>query len=153
MTSPTYVRLKADHLAARKAKQADRAGLIGTLLAEIDNKKEHRDDAVSEEVVQGIVSKFIKNLTQNIEAVNKSLETSDRLTDLRDASIKELELVQSYQPQMMTDDEFQDAVFDACTAGDLTAKQVLVRLNTLHPGRFDKPTAFNRINGILKGIS
>jgi uncharacterized protein YqeY len=111
-------RIRADQLAARKARDSVAAGLLTTLIGEATTVGEEefraaaeaarRDDGdavavsvpITDEKVTGTIVKFLKNAKANREL----MKTSDAKTE------REIEILSAYLPQQMTEAELRAAI-------------------------------------------
>lgn len=83
-----FIRLKEDHLEARKAKDEVASKLLGTLKGEVETEMKNSDE-LSEDIVERIAKKFKKGL--------ESTPTED--------SERELEILKPYLKEQLTEEQ------------------------------------------------
>jgi uncharacterized protein YqeY len=134
-------RLQSDLNAARKAQDKPLTLLLGTILADIKNRRiELRRDPTDEDVVD-VIRKGVKKRKESIEAYEKG----GRM-DLVEKERAEVERLESYLPASASDDEIRAAVKAAIEGG---AKQIGAVMGQVMPklkGRADGA----RINAIAR---
>lgn len=93
--------LKAELKAAMKAKDAERCNAIKMVLGEVPRLNKKKDDPVTEEEINGIITKLIKSEVALLEYAKMDETKSEYLSVLR-----------SYLPKMMTVEEIRTWVLD-----------------------------------------
>jgi len=106
----TKERIKADLTAALKAGDAALALTLRYLLAEIHNGEiaKGRDATLTEEELASLLQKQAKQRTESIEAYQKGGRD-----DLVEKEKNELEVIQSYLPEQMGEEEIKKLVAEA----------------------------------------
>jgi uncharacterized protein YqeY len=103
--SALLTRLQADLTAARKAQDKPKTLLLGTILADIKNRKiELRRDPTDEDVVD-VLRKGIKRRRESIEAYDKGGRA-----DLSDKERAEVTALEQYLPAQVSSEEIRAAV-------------------------------------------
>lgn len=108
-------RITEDMKAAMRAREADRLGAIRLLLAAIKQKEVDERIAVDDAAVIGIIERLIKQRKDSIEQFGKAGRS-----DLVAKETAELDLLQGYLPQAMSESEVA-AVIDAAIAEAIAA--------------------------------
>lgn len=133
--------IKDDQLQARFNKDKLRSNLLTTLWAEaaIVGKNQQRD-STDEEVV-AVIQKFIKNLNEFAKV------------DPTDQSKQEINILQNYLPDQLTDEELSQYV-DILVAGlpEKSMKSmgsVMSEMNKKFPGQFDRAKASQMVKAAL----
>lgn len=103
-----FDKLTTDMKTAMKAGEKDRLSTIRLLRGYIKNEEINRNEKLTEEEEIAVLSSAAKKRKESIEAYQKA----DR-QDLVEKERKELEIIQSYLPQPLSDDEVQKIVKDA----------------------------------------
>jgi len=123
--------IRADQVAARKAKDTFAALALTTLLGE---SSPSGNDTVTDEQVAKVVQKFLKNLRELLEFT----KDIDAQSDIR----KEIGLLEKYQPTQLTEDQirsFVAAIVGGC--GDVPAAKkvglMMGALNAHYKGQYD----------------
>lgn len=133
--------IKADQLTARKNREAIRASLLTTLLGEANMvaKNANREKPTDDEVT-AVIRKFLKG---NAEVLAHA-DDADSLV-----ASKEKEVLESYLPKQMTEDELWVAVKKAIAEGATNVGAVMGYLKTNHAGLYDGKMASTLIKAEL----
>ncbi len=98
-------KIQNDQIAALKSGDREKSDTLRYILAQIKNKEiDKRSDLTDEEVVN-VLRKVAKDLNESIEAFKKG-----KRNDLVDEYQKQHELVASYLPKEMTDEELKKEI-------------------------------------------
>lgn len=139
--SALLARLQADLTTARKAQDKPRTLLLGTILADIKNRKiELRRDPTDEDVVE-VLRKGVKRRRESIEAYDKGGRT-----DLSDKERAEVTALEQYLPAQVGDEEIRAAVRAAIAAGAANIGAVMGKVMPQFKGRAEGGT----INAIAR---
>jgi uncharacterized protein YqeY len=139
--SALLARLQADLTTARKAQDKPRTLLLGTILADIKNRKiELRRDPTDDEVVE-VLRKGIKRRRESIEAYDKGGRT-----DLSDKERAEVTALEKYLPAQLGDEEIRAAVRAAIAGGAANIGAVMGKVMPQFKGRAEGGT----INAIAR---
>lgn len=131
-------RLRADMIASMKAKQADTTKVLRAVLAAIATEEVSGEAAheLTETQEQAIVTRQVRQRRDSAEAY-----AAGGRQDLADAELAEAEILQTYLPKPLTDDELQALVEEeVAAAGEVTMKQmgqVIKAVNARAAGRAD----------------
>jgi len=127
--------IKADQLSARKAGRKHEATVLTTLLGEASPSG---TQIVTDEHVQGVIKKFLKNL-RDVMGYTANPEVQDRMKD-------EISILERYQPKQLTEDElrrFISVTLDEI--GDVPAQKqvgmVMKELTAKYKGQYDGKVA------------
>jgi uncharacterized protein YqeY len=123
-------RLQGDLNAARKAQDKPRTLVLGTVLADVKNRKiELRRDPTDEDVVD-VLRKGIKRRRESIEmyeaAARQELAAKERA---------EVEMLEHYLPAQVSEDELRGAVRAAIAGGATTIGAVMGKVMPQFKGR------------------
>ena len=125
-------RLQTDMNAARKAQDKARTLLLGTILADVKNRRiELRRDPNDEEVLD-VVRKGIKRRRESVE-----MYVSAKREDLADKERAEIALLETYQPAQVGDDEVRAAIQAAIAGGAANIGAVMGAVLPRFKGRAD----------------
>lgn len=139
--SALLARLQADLTTARKAQDKPRTLLLGTILADIKNRKiELRRDPTDEDVIE-VLRKGVKRRRESIEAYDKGGRT-----DLSDKERAEVTALEQYLPAQVGDEEIRAAVRAAIGAGAANIGAVMGKVMPQFKGRAEGGT----INAIAR---
>lgn len=112
--------INADFMKAFKAKNMELKSLLGTLKGEIQTaEKNSMVENLSDEDVTKILNKFAKNCKENIRLAND------------EKSKVELEIVESYLPKQLSNDEIQSKIEDLVNSGVKNIGQIMKEFSTL----------------------
>lgn len=145
--------IKQAQLQARKDRNAAHTAALTTLIGEAVavGKNDGNRETTDAEVV-AVIKKFIKNITDTIEAVMKAPDSSSpRLVSLYD----ERRLLQSFLPTQLTDEQLTEAVksiaaeLNATTPKDMG--KVMGALKQRYEGQYDGSKASAAVKTILSG--
>ena len=132
-------RLQTDLNASRKAK--DKAGtlLLGTILADIKNRRIELMRDLTDDDARDVLRKGIKRRREAIEMYDKAART-----DLASRERNEVTRLESYLPAAIGDDEIRAAVRAAIASGATTIGALMGKVMPQFKGRADG-SAINRI--------
>ncbi len=133
--SALLARLQADLTTARKAQDKPRTLLLGTILADIKNRRiELRRDPSDDEVVE-VLRKGIKRRRESIEAYDKGGRA-----DLSEKERAEVSALEQYLPAQVADAEIRSAVRAAIAAGAANIGAVMGKVMPQFKGRAEGGT-------------
>ncbi len=137
--SELIARLQTDLNASRKAQ--DKAGtlLLGTILADIKNRRIELMRDLTDDDARDVLRKGIKRRREAIEMYDKAART-----DLASRERDEVRRLESYLPANVGDDEIRAAVRAAIASGATTIGALMGKVMPQFKGRADG-TAINRI--------
>ncbi|MDQ4081018.1 MAG: GatB/YqeY domain-containing protein [Gemmatimonadota bacterium] len=139
--SALLARLQADLTTARKAQDKAKTLLLGTILADIKNRKiELRRDPTDDEVIE-VLRKGIKRRRESIEAYDKG-----NRKDLSDKERGEVAALEQYLPAQVSTDELRAAVRAAIAGGAANIGAVMGKVLPQFKGRAEGAT----INAIAR---
>jgi uncharacterized protein YqeY len=132
-------RLQADLATARKAR--DKAGtlLLGTVLADIKNRRIELGHELSDEEVRDVLRRAVKRRRESVEAYQKAGRQ-----ELADNESAEITRLSAYLPANVSDDEIRDAARAAVAGGAANIGAVMGVLMPRFRGRAEGAT-INRI--------
>ena len=132
-------RLQADLATARKAR--DKAGtlLLGTVLADIKNRRIELGHDLSDEEVREVLRRAVKRRRESVEAYEKAGRQ-----ELADNESAEITRLSAYLPANVSDDEIRDAARAAVAGGATSIGAVMGVLMPRFRGRAEGAT-INRI--------
>jgi uncharacterized protein YqeY len=139
--------IKNDQLSARKMRDTQKAVLLTTLYSEaaIIGKNDGNRDSTDEEV-QKVVKKFINNARD----VMNNLDDSDNRYD---AAKYEVEVLEQYLPQQISDEELREAIVDLIETNNVQSMKdmgfIMTELKAYYPGQFDGSTASKIVRELL----
>lgn len=113
-------KINADFMSAFKNKEMDKKNFLGVVKGEIQNE-EGRSGAVTDETVLNILRKMEKSLKQT--------NTEE--------SLRELEYVKPYLPQLMSRDEIVSVIKEMVENGHDNVSKIMKQFNTLYRGKAD----------------
>ncbi|HKT09204.1 MAG TPA: GatB/YqeY domain-containing protein [Gemmatimonadaceae bacterium] len=137
--SELIARLQADLNASRKAQ--DKAGtlLLGTILADIKNRRIELMRDLTDDDARDVLRKGIKRRREAIEMYDKA-----KRTDLASRERDEVTRLETYLPANVGDDEIRAAVRAAIASGATTIGALMGKVMPQFKGRADG-SAINRI--------
>ena len=98
-------RISDDMKAAMRAKETARLSAIRLLLAAIKQREVDERKELEDEEIIAVVEKMIKQRRESISQYEKALRA-----DLAEAEKRELDVIQAYMPQQLSDAEIESAV-------------------------------------------
>ncbi|MGH7625374.1 MAG: GatB/YqeY domain-containing protein [Gemmatimonadaceae bacterium] len=137
--SELLARLQSDLNSARKAR--DKAGtlLLGTLLADVKNRRIELLRDLTDDDVRDVLRKGIKRRRESVEMFEKG-----RREDLASREREEATRIEQYLPANVPDEDIRAAVRAAIAGGAATIGAVMGTLLPLFKGRAEGAT-INRI--------
>jgi uncharacterized protein YqeY len=139
--SQLLTRLQGDLTSARKAQEKERTLLLGTILADLKNRRIEVQRDLTDDDVQEILRRGIKRRRESIEAYTKG-----NREDLAQKERAEVGLLEAYLPAQVGDDELRAAVRAAIEGGAANIGAVMGRVAPQFKGRADG----SRINAIAR---
>ena len=134
-------KLKADQLAARKAKDANKASLLTTVVGEIETDSRRTGKPTTDADVMATIRKFLKGVDENIRIYSdyRDGENSDRCW-------AEKTILESYLPTQMSDEQLKEVL-----RAQLTNKGAMMKfLKENFSGQYDGKLASQVIDELLK---
>jgi uncharacterized protein YqeY len=139
--SPLQDRLQSDLNAARKAQDKSLVLLLGTILADIKNRRiELRREPTDEDVID-VLRKGVKRRRESIEMYDKGGRA-----ELADKERVEVERLEAYLPASLGDDEIRGAVREAIDGGARQMGAIMAAVMPKLKGRAEG----SRINAIAR---
>lgn len=138
-------RINEDMKAAMRAKDADRLGAIRLLLAavkqrEVDERKDLDDAAITV-----VIEKMLKQRRDSIA----QFEQGGR-QDLADKERFEVQVLQEYMPQALSDREIENAVADAIAATGARGPQDMGKVMAVLKGTLAGRSDMGKVSGLVK---
>ena len=139
--SALLARLQADLITVRKAQDKAKILLLGTILADVKNRKiELRRDPTDDDVID-VLRRGIKRRRESIEAYDKGGRA-----DLSDKERAEVTALEQYLPAQVSTDEIRAAVRAAIAGGAANIGAVMGKVVPQFKGRAEGAT----INSIAR---
>ncbi len=139
--SQLNAQLQSDLTAARKSQDKPRTLLLGTILADLKNRRiELRRDLTDDDVVE-ILRRGIKRRRESVEMYEKG-----KREDLASREREEVRQLEAYLPAQVSDDEIRVAVREAVAEGAGSIGAVMGKVMPRFKGRADGST----INAIAR---
>lgn len=131
------LQIKADQLAARKAKEATKASLLTTLIGDVQNVLKGSYKGAEDELVLSTIKKYLD--------VNKEFQGKD--PDAATLSMLQVEqmVLESYMPSQLTEDEMLSIIKDQ-NLNDLPS--IMKHFKTNYLGKYDG----KKLSDIAKGL-
>jgi uncharacterized protein YqeY len=139
VSSRLKARLQADLNQARKARDKARTLVLSTTLAEVRNREIELGGDASDEEVQNVVSRAIKQRRDAAEQMRAGARD-----DLADKEEREAEMLTAYLPEQLDEAEVRAMVREIVAAGHTDMGPVMGQLMPKIRGRFEGKEA-NRI--------
>ena len=137
--SELIARLQNDLNAARKAQDKASTLLLGTILADVKNRKIELQRDLTDDDVREVLRRGIKRRRESIEMYEKGGRE-----DLAERERTEVVSLESYLPANVSDDELRAAVQGAIASGAKNIGAVMGKVMPQFRGRADGAT-LNRI--------
>lgn len=129
---PLAERLQGDLVAARKAKDKPGTLLLGTILADVKNRRIEAMRELTDDDVQDVLRKGIKRRREAIEMYDKAGRQ-----DLASREREEVARLETYLPAGMSEDDVRAAVRAAIAGGAATIGALMGALMPQLKGRAD----------------
>jgi len=143
-------RINEDMKAAMRSKDAARLSAVRLLLAAIKQREVDERVTLGDSDVVGVIEKMLKQRRDSIA----QYEQAGR-QDLVDAEKFEVDVLQAYMPQQMSEAEIDTAVAEAVAASGAAGPQdmgkVMARLKPALAGRADMGKVSARVKARLSG--
>src|SRR5262252_7523953 len=129
-------RIEEDVKAAMKAGEKRRVSTLRLLLAKLKNEKIQAQRALTDEDVEAVLRRAVKQRKDSIEQYGKGGRQ-----DLVDAETEELAILEGYLPKGMSDAEVEAAIRDVIREKNLSSSKdvglAMKELMARHRGRVD----------------
>jgi uncharacterized protein YqeY len=133
--------LQQDLTTARKAQDKGRVTLLGTIISEVKNREiELKRDLADDDVID-VIRRGIKKRRESIEMYDKGARA-----DLATTERNEVDVLVTYMPAAVSDDEIRAAVGAAIDGGAANVGAVMGKVMSQLKGRADGGT----INAIVR---
>jgi len=127
-----FTQIKADQLAARKAKESLKATLLTTLIGELTAiGKNDGDREVTDADVVKLVKKFADGMEQSLKYLGNS--NPEGTTTL----LSELEIIHPYMPQQMDEAKLTEVLAELVTEVGPNLGKLMGLLKTRYAGEYD----------------
>jgi len=135
-------RIKTESLAARKSGDKVKAKILVTLIGEANTKEKNLQPAraISDAEVVALINTMIKNNDITIDALSSHDNNEKAIDDLATLN-REKEILDSFRPKQMTDDELGKAIYQYTQTGAADMKSIMERLKADFPGCYDGKSA------------
>lgn len=121
--------IKADSLQARKDRDTARATLLTTLYSEAAMVGKNAGRDTTDDEVVAIIKKFVKGVDEVLKFVGEGDTT---------AAVHEKELLLSYLPKQLTDEQVREAIIATGETPDVkNTGKILKALTEKYPGQVD----------------
>lgn len=125
-------RLRADLNSARRERDKLRTGLLSMTLAEVKNRQIELGREPTDEEVTDVVVKAVKRRREAADQIRAAGRE-----EMAQKEEQEAELLTSYLPQQLTEDEARAIIRDAIAAGAANVGAVMGAVMPKLKGRFD----------------
>jgi len=139
--TPLLARLQADLTAARKARDKGRLVLLGTIVADARNREIELKRELTDDDVADVLRRGIKRRRESIEMYDRG-----HRADLAAVERAEVEILGTYLPAEVADDEIRAAVVAAIGGGAANVGAVMGQVMSRFKGRAEGA----RINAIVR---
>src|ERR1700709_407658 len=133
--SALQVRIQGDLNVARKAQDKNGVLLLGTILADIKNRRIEAKRELTDVEVSEVLRKGIKKRRESIEMYDKASRA-----DLADRERAEVAALEAYLPANVSDDEIRAAIKKAIADGATNIGGVMGKVTPLFKGRSEGST-------------
>ena len=128
-------KIQGDLNAARKAQDKNGVLLLGTILADIKNRRIEEKRELSDAEVSEVLRKGIKKRRESIEMYDKAARA-----DLADRERAEVTALEAYLPANVSDDEIRAAIRKVIAEGATNIGGVMGKVNPMFKGRAEGST-------------
>lgn len=143
-------RLKNDLKDALKKGDTAKVSILRMVMAAIKNREIEKGGSLTEEEINSVLRSFVKKGKESIEQFSRAGRT-----ELVEKETVELEIIQSYLPKQLTEDEIDKIVKDTITevgAGGLrdmgkVMKAVMAKVGGRADGKFVNELVRKRLGG------
>lgn len=141
-------KIRADMIAAMKAGEKDKVGVIRLISAAIKQREVDERIELDDEQVILVMDKMVKQRRESIS----QYRAAER-NDLADIEAAEVEIIQVYLPQPLSDAEIDAMIAEAISAVSATSirdmGKVMGQVKPKMQGRADMSIVSGRIKGLL----
>lgn len=138
-------RINEDMKAAMRAKDADRLGAIRLLLAAIKQREVDERKDLDDAAITVVIEKMLKQRRDSIA----QFEQGGR-QDLADKERFEVQVLQEYMPQALSDGEIENAVADAIAATGARGPQDMGKVMAVLKGKLAGRSDMGKVSGLVK---
>jgi uncharacterized protein YqeY len=140
--------IRADWTNARKAREADKATFLGTIVGEIESKGKRAEGGPLTDAE--VLAHLKKTLNSVIETAGHLANATGRETEVAKNAAERV-ILEAYIPQQMTEEEIE-AYAKLKAAEGLNLGQIMSALKADHPGLYDGKSASAVVKGVLAEV-
>ncbi len=133
--SELQAKIQGDLNTARKAQDKNAVLLLGTILADIKNRRIEEKRELSDVEVGEVLRRGIKKRRESIEMYDKAART-----DLADRERAEVTMLEAYLPANVSDDEIRAAIRKVIGEGATNMGGVMGKVTPMFKGRSEGST-------------
>jgi len=137
-------KVRADLTAAMKAQEKERLSTLRMLQSALKNEQINLGHELSDEEAMSVIRKAVKQRQDSIEQY-----TNANRTELADKERAEMELLKTYLPPELTDEQIEAELREIIGSGPAAIGPVMKEMLARHKGRVDG----KRVQEILKEIT
>lgn len=145
----TNEELQKEMIAAMKAKDKTRLSIIRQVKTEVKNIEVNERREVTEEDVNGMIKRLIKQTSETLDMSIKAANNPERTETLTE----QVEILQSLLPRQISGEELVALIEEVIAETGATAKKdmgrVMSELGRRTGGNFDKPAAAKEVGSRL----
>ena len=145
----TNEELQKEMIAAMKAKDKVRLSIIRQVKAEVKNIEVNERREITEEDVNNMIKRLIKQTNETLEMSIKAANDQERTDNLTE----QVKILESMLPAQLTGDELvaliEKTIADLGATSKKQMGQVMGALNAATGGNFDKPLAAKEVGARL----
>jgi len=139
--------VRADLTESMKARSAERTSVLRMLQAAIKNEQINVQHELSDEEVMSVIRKAVKQRHDSIEQYSKG-----NRPDLAAKEQSELEILKTYMPPELTDEEIESGVREIITSTGAQSKKDMGKVMKEATGRFKGRVDGKKIQEIVQRL-
>lgn len=141
-------KIKADQLAARKAKDGLATALLTTLIGDAEMVGKNAGRLVTDEEVVAVIKKFIKNIDFGI-ASTKDVSNIDGSADYYVNQLKEKSILEQYLPQQLDMIRLKMVITDLSFKVGKSTSAIMKELKAQYAGKYDGKMASDIVKSVV----
>ena len=138
-------RIKDDMKVAMRERDKDRLGTIRLILAAIKQQEVDRRETLTDDDVVSILNKMMKQRRDSIEQFNKAGRD-----ELAAKELSEIEVIQDYLPEQLSQDDIQALVDDAISATGAESMRDMGKVMGILKPKLQGRADMGQVSGLIK---
>lgn len=139
--------LQQDQLQARKDKDQDRLSILQVVLADLKNEAINTGKELTDAEAESVIARQVKKLRDGL----KDFESAGR-SDLAEDAKQEIDVLETYLPEQLSDDELKNTVSEVISQVGATSPSDMGKIMGAVMSRVKGQADGNRVRAIVQEL-